>query len=136
MLVSFLYAKLSKPQFIGSRKIKQQYKKLFKVDREDFSLKNCFWFLCCYCITFSVVNQESVSMVVSRQFVTDLVEVMNSLQLTAIKAIANGLLSSIQSRLISYEEQVNFIVNLECIIINLFYFGHLLLNAAYFCFWE
>lgn len=82
------------------------------------------------------MNQESVSMVVSRQFVTDLVEVMNSLQLTAIKAIANGLLSSIQSRLISYEEQVNFIVNLECIIINLFYFGHLLLNAAYFCFWE
>ncbi|VDD92486.1 unnamed protein product [Enterobius vermicularis] len=53
-----------------------------------------------------IVNQESVSMVVSRQFVTDLVEVMNSLQLTAIKAIANGLLSSIQSRLISYEEQV------------------------------
>ena len=56
--------------------------------------------------SFTVVNQESVSMVVSRQFVSDLVEVLNKLPVSAVKVIATCLLSSIQSRVISYEEQV------------------------------
>uniref|UniRef100_A0A0N5A823 COP9 signalosome complex subunit 4 n=1 Tax=Syphacia muris TaxID=451379 RepID=A0A0N5A823_9BILA len=73
---------------------------LTTTDNEDTMCKNVIK------LADAVVNQESVSMVVSRQFVSDLVEVMNSLPLGAVKAIGNGLLSSIHSRLISYEEQV------------------------------
>ncbi|KHN77487.1 COP9 signalosome complex subunit 4 [Toxocara canis] len=53
----------------------------------------------------AVVNQESVSMVVSRQFVSDVVTAMEQLAPSIVKKIAIGLLSTIHSRHISYEEQ-------------------------------
>uniref|UniRef100_A0A0M3I6B7 COP9 signalosome complex subunit 4 n=2 Tax=Ascaris TaxID=6251 RepID=A0A0M3I6B7_ASCLU len=54
----------------------------------------------------AVVNQESVSMVVARQVVSDIVNAMDQLAPTVVKKVAIGLLSTIHSRHISYEEQV------------------------------
>lgn len=54
----------------------------------------------------SVVNKESVSMVVSRQFITDIVATLDNLSHSLVKQVARGLLNIVQSRLISYEEQV------------------------------
>ncbi|VDK51023.1 unnamed protein product [Anisakis simplex] len=53
----------------------------------------------------AVVNQESISMVVSRQFVSDVVVAMEQLPHNIVKRMAIGLLATIHSRHISYEEQ-------------------------------
>lgn len=57
-------------------------------------------------VLFIVVNKESVSMVVSRQFVTDIVAALDDLKPSLVKEVARALLNIVQSRLISYEEQV------------------------------
>uniref|UniRef100_A0A915BFR2 COP9 signalosome complex subunit 4 n=1 Tax=Parascaris univalens TaxID=6257 RepID=A0A915BFR2_PARUN len=54
----------------------------------------------------AVVNHESVSMVVARQVVSDIVTAVDQLAPAVVKKIAVGLLSTIHSRHISYEEQV------------------------------
>jgi COP9 signalosome complex subunit 4 len=55
----------------------------------------------------TVVNHESTSMVVSRQFVTEIASRLETLKFepSAIKAIANCLLSALALRTIAYEEQ-------------------------------
>lgn len=45
-------------------------------------------------------------MVVSRQFVTDIVAALDDLKPSLVKEVAKALLNIVQSRLISYEEQV------------------------------
>ncbi|KAL3981773.1 PCI domain family protein [Acanthocheilonema viteae] len=57
-------------------------------------------------IAEAVVNKETVSMVVSRQFVTDIVATLDDLKPSLVKEVAKALLNIVQSRLISYEEQV------------------------------
>lgn len=54
----------------------------------------------------SVVNQESGSMVVSRQLVNELTQRLMTMPNAIVKPIGEHLLSVIQSRVISYEEQV------------------------------
>uniref|UniRef100_A0A0R3RVS5 COP9 signalosome complex subunit 4 n=1 Tax=Elaeophora elaphi TaxID=1147741 RepID=A0A0R3RVS5_9BILA len=57
-------------------------------------------------IAEAVVNKETVSMVVSRQFVSDIVAALDDLKPSLVKEVAKALLNIVQSRLISYEEQV------------------------------
>ncbi|VDO39218.1 unnamed protein product [Brugia timori] len=57
-------------------------------------------------IAEAVVNKETISMVVSRQFVTDIVAALDDLKPCLVKEVAKALLNIVQSRLISYEEQV------------------------------
>lgn len=57
-------------------------------------------------LLFTVVNKETISMVVSRQFVTDIVIALDNLNPSLVKEVALAILNIVQSRLISYEEQV------------------------------
>lgn len=59
----------------------------------------------------SVVNQESGSMVVSRQLVNELTQRLMTMPNAIVKPIGEHLLSVIQSRVISYEEQVLNLTN-------------------------
>lgn len=60
-------------------------------------------------MSFIVVNKETISMVVSRQFVSDIVAALDDMKPSLVKEVAKSLLNIVQSRLISYEEQVTLI---------------------------
>lgn len=67
-------------------------------------MPNVFLFLC---IIFIIsVLQESVSVMVSRQAITDLVSALPKIEHVASKEVSIFLLEGLQSRAISYEEQV------------------------------
>ena len=70
----------------------------------EFFMPNVFLFLC---IIFIIsVLQESVSVMVSRQAITDLVSALPKIEHVASKEVSIFLLEGLQSRAISYEEQV------------------------------
>ncbi len=78
---------------------------------------------------FIVVNKETISMVVSRQFVTDIVAALDDLKPCLVKEVAKALLNIVQSRLISYEEQVMTLY----IYSTLFFASCVTFLSLYFC---